>query len=70
MENPVQRAFRCPRCSFAGSLELRRSAIALSLLLSPALDDVTAARAGLPWANTVRDSKAKGNIQDRRVLPI
>lgn len=39
----------------------RNSAAALSRflsLLSLALGDVTAARAGLPWANTVRDLKA------------
>ncbi len=45
MENPVQRAFRCPPVlrSQAGPMELRRNALALSLLLSPALDDVTTA---------------------------
>lgn len=52
--------------------ELHRCVLALSLslccLLNPALDDVTAARAGLPRASTVRDSKPKGNIQDSYAL--
>lgn len=61
MENPVQRAFRCPpSVSFAGP---RNSAAALSLLLNPVLDDVTAAKAGLPRASTVRDSKRKATYK-------
>lgn len=75
--NPVQSAFRCPPSpSLAGPIGTppqRSRAFSLSLallllLLNLALDDVTAARAGLPRASTVRDSRER--ILDSHALTV